>query len=359
MKRHFLQLAHTYTEGISIGGYYCSEKLDGMRAFWDGGITRGLPCSSVAFANTEKDGRYVTAPKSTGLWSRYGKAIQAPDWFLDSLPKIPLDGELYAGRGNFQSLMSTVKDLNPGPGWRNVTYMTFDTPPYHVVFGDGEINETNFKKKFVGLRAKLNWPSTSLSGAPQFRQVYHYLFELEENNVFKVHMQYELPPMTVDAVKLMNEYLDHVISEGGEGLILRHPTAGWIPGRVRTCLKVKAMLDAEGTVMGYVWGRETTLGSKLLGLMGALVLDFNGKRLELSGFTEAERIMRRVNGTQVASLDAAYVEGCRNPGKEVREDFYNPTFPRGSKVTFKYRELTDDKIPKEARYWRKRESNLD
>lgn len=350
-KRHFLQLAHTYKQGDAIGGYYCSEKIDGMRAFWDGGITRGVQASLVAFSNTDRKSHLLKAPVSTGLWSRYGNVINAPAWFLDSLPKIPLDGELYAGRGNFQSLMSTVKDLNPGPGWRNVSYMAFDTPPYHVVFGDGEINETNFKKKFVGLRAKLNWPSMTLSGAPQFRQVWHYLSELEENDVFKVHYQRELPPMTDHAVKVMNECLDQVISDGGEGLILRHPTAGWIPSRVRTCLKVKSQLDAEGTVTGYTWGRETPLGSKLLGLMGALVLDFNGKRLELSGFTDAERSMCVIGGTH----QDAYEIGQQHPGQEIDELIVNPRFPRGSKITFKYRELTDDGLPKEARYWRKHE----
>ena len=43
----------------------------------------------------------------------------------------------------------------------------------------------------------------------------------------------------------------------------------------------------------------------------------------------------------------------RNPEQQVPDWIENPMFPRGSKVTFRFRELTDDGIPKEARYWRK------
>jgi ATP-dependent DNA ligase len=39
-KREFLMLAHKH-EGQNILGWLYSEKLDGMRCFWDGGITRG------------------------------------------------------------------------------------------------------------------------------------------------------------------------------------------------------------------------------------------------------------------------------------------------------------------------------
>lgn len=342
-------LAHNYVHGAPIGGWYASEKLDGMRAFWDGGITRGLPCSSVAFANTAKDGRYVTPPKATGLWSRYGKSIQAPDWWLDSLPAYPLDGELYIGRGSFQSLMSTVKDINPGPGWKDVCFKVFDMPAPHVVFGDGEINETNFKKKFAAVSHKHKIPNYPFKGLPQFRDVYHWMRAFKWNDVFQIHEQVELPPMTTHAVEQMNILLDKIIAGGGEGLILRSPTSSWLPNRVRTLLKVKAMNDAEGTVTGYISGRETDLGSKLLGMMGALVLSYNGKRFELSGFTDLERVLAGSHDGVTASAFAA-----ANPGAEMPSWVTSPQFPRGSKVTFKYRELTDDGLPKEARYWRNR-----
>lgn len=351
-KRHFLQLAHNYVLGAPIGGWYASEKLDGMRAFWDGGITRGIPCSSVAFANTDRKAHRIKAPMSTGLWSRYGNPIYAPEAFLEALPPFCLDGELYAGRGNFQKLMSTVKDFVPGHGWSDVKYMVFDMPPPHVVWGDGEISETNFKKKFVHLASKHKFPEYPFKGAPQFMEVIKGMNLnriLPVNSVLQVHLQVQLDPMTRDAVEQMNKMLDAVVEAGGEGLILRSPTSTWIPSRVRTCLKVKSQLDAEGVVTGYTSGRQTDLGSKLLGLMGALVLNYNGHRLELSGFSDTERaLVGSVGG------DSATAFAVANPGVELPDSVTNPLFPRGAKVSFRFRELTDSGIPKEARYWRNR-----
>ena len=80
----------------------------------------------MRFANTAKDARLLVQPIATGLWSRYAKPIHAPAWFLDQLPEIPLDGELYLGAGEFQELISIVKQHNPDGRWANVKYMVFD-----------------------------------------------------------------------------------------------------------------------------------------------------------------------------------------------------------------------------------------
>ena len=51
---------------------------------------------------------------------------------------------------------------------------------------------------------------------------------------------------------------------------------------------------------GFTSGRETNKGSRLLGKIGALITDFNGKRLELSGLTDTEAgRVRRPTGGQV------------------------------------------------------------
>ena len=137
-KREFLMLAHVFKDQ-DIGGWFVSEKLDGMRAFWDGGISRGTPTGSVPWANTLKDARYKKTIYATGLWTRGGKAIQAPVWWLDKLPEHPLDGELYMGCGNFQKVMSTVKSLTPGEGWTDVEYHIFDQPCLTKVLGSGTL----------------------------------------------------------------------------------------------------------------------------------------------------------------------------------------------------------------------------
>jgi putative hemolysin len=75
-----------------------------------------------------------------------------------------------------------------------------------------------------------------------------------------------------------------------------------------------------------------------------LVLDFNGKRLELSGLTDEERRFSSSRQHQYAS---------DHPGEFMPVHFSGDHFKVGDTVTFKYRELSDDGIPKEARYWRK------
>jgi hypothetical protein len=70
-RREFLQLANKFDEHKhNVNGWMMSEKLDGMRCIWDGGITRGMMAAQVPWANIEKDGRYRNAPTATGLWSR-------------------------------------------------------------------------------------------------------------------------------------------------------------------------------------------------------------------------------------------------------------------------------------------------
>lgn len=355
LKRDFVQLAHVFeSKRQTIAGWYISTKLDGMRAFWDGGISRGLPSSSVPYANCVKDSRYKEPPICTGLFSRYGNPIQAPDWLLDTLPSYPLDGEMWSGNNSFQQTMATVKDLNPSEAWHDVKYMVFDSPPPVFLFQDGDIRVQGYK---VLLRNCLAWWKERGGrgiGANSFEETHNYLcsnLKMTEN--LKVHTQWQLPFSTTLALEEMYRLLTEITDQGGEGLMLRKPSSIWEPKRSYNILKVKTFQDAEATVIGYVTGRETDKGSKLLGMMGALITNFNGKRLELSGFTDAERQLSGVCIDQDVD-DITATEWARaNPEKEVPAWISNPLFPRGSQVTFRFRELTDDGIPKESRYWRK------
>jgi hypothetical protein len=64
-----LLLAERYRDGIDVPDYWISEKLDGVRAVWDGRALR----------------------------FRSGNPVPAPQWFLDGLPAEALDGELWLG----------------------------------------------------------------------------------------------------------------------------------------------------------------------------------------------------------------------------------------------------------------------
>jgi DNA ligase 1 len=346
-KREFVYLAHTFKpEKHGVAGWWWSEKLDGQRCFWDGGVSRGKPKNSVPWANTNKDARYKDLQIATGLWSRYGNIIHAPDWFLDKLPKILLDGELWSSDRIFrQEISSIIKTLIPNSEtWKKIHYCVFDSPSRKEIFADGRINVTNFKKTISFSECQKFYEDYKLDDEFDnlpFRRVFYQLATLQNFNRIE---QYELAFNTTLALKQIEHHLDVISNLGGEGLIIRNPDASWKPWRSHNLLKIKKLDDAEGTVIGYISGKETDLGSKHLGYVGALIIDFNGKRMELSGLNDNERFLTG-NGFDWAT---------KHPGQEVPKHFEAMLIPKGTIVTFKYRGLSKDGIPQEARYWRKR-----
>lgn len=341
-KREFVQLAQTYDKDKHrVGGYYVSEKLDGVRAYWDGGWTRGLLTSQVPFANTVKDFRRISPPHSTGLWSRYGKPIAAPDWWLNKLPPLPLDGELFMGRGKFQQTVSIVKrfnDVNVSE-WEDIDYRIFDLPSDYEFLSPGRIYNPQWEANFEDMR---NLAPPRLHGPMSFHKVVRML-ELNKISLgtgpAKWQPQIRAPHKTEEANLFLTKMLDEVTEKGGEGLILRKPESVWTPRRTWDLLKVKPWHDSEAEIIGYKWGK-----GKLRGLMGSLTVTWDGKVFDLSGFTNEER--RMDGSTELLAIDQV-------EGEKVNDRITNIHFPRGSLVTFKYRELTDDGLPKEARYWRK------
>ena len=77
-----------------------SEKLDGVRAYWDG----------------------------KQFLSRQGNLYHAPDWFMAGLPATPLDGELWLGRKAFQRTVSIVRRQDKSDHWREIPFLVFDAP---------------------------------------------------------------------------------------------------------------------------------------------------------------------------------------------------------------------------------------
>lgn len=328
--REFLQLAQIYDPSKHmVAGWYVSVKMDGQRAYWDGGITRGIKVSEIAWSNRAKDSRDHV---STGLWSRYGKVIHAPSWWLGTLPPIPLDGELYVKSGDRQMQRSFCSKLIPNDSeWEEVQLLVFDSPHDELVFQGGRINNPNFPNKIISddlvdkvkeMRFKIGYESTIKRN---FDNTFKYLdLHLDENGKgsAKLLNQIRLPFSTDKAVDKIYGLLDEVVSRGGEGLMLRDPSSFWVPKRSATLLKVKKCLDSEGVITGWTKGK-----GKLSGMMGALVLSWNNKIFELSGFTDEERRL---------SADKSWPVH----------------FPKSSIVRFKYADLTREGYPNHARYWR-------
>lgn len=103
-----LLLAHRWEPTDDPTGSWMSEKLDGVRAYWDG----------------------------TQFVSRLGNRYVAPDWFVAGLPATPLDGELWGGRKQFQATVSTVRRIDGGDRWKLLKYVVFDAPAHAGGFED-------------------------------------------------------------------------------------------------------------------------------------------------------------------------------------------------------------------------------
>jgi DNA ligase-1 len=110
--------------------------------------------------------------------------------------------------------------------------------------------------------------------------------------------------------------LEEVVNGGGEGLMLHRAGSSYGTGRNDDLLKLKPWQDDEAVVVGHEPGK-----GRLAGVVGALLMEMpDGKRFRLgSGLTDAER---------------------RNPP------------PRGTRVTYRYTELTAAGLPRFPRYWR-------
>ena len=354
-RREFLQLAKTYNpDKQNVAGYFISEKLDGSRCFWDGGVSRGMKTEDVPYASIidPKTGKRKAKikPIATGLWSRYGNPIMAPDWFLDQLPPCPLDGELWAGRGKFQLCRSICAGDAPDPRFDQIQYAVYSCPPVNRLFAGGEIKNTNFHCN-IGedtcdwFERHFSSGGSYLYGDVTFEEEYEYLTRTMTGNQVFVHRQTKLIDIPDEARQQVEVFLDQVLAKGGEGVVIRNPHGIWTPKRTPDLLKYKPFLDDEGVITGFTSGRKTDKGSKHLGKIGALILNYKGKRLELSGLTDAEREF--ANGQ--------HTHATAHPGEDMPRDTQGKHFKVGQTVTFKYRELSDEGIPKEARYWRRRD----
>ncbi len=218
-----LMNATHWPSGRDPAPYLVSEKFDGVRAFWDG--------QSLRF--------------------RSGMLIAAPDWFIAALPKTPLDGELWLGRGRFDELSGTVRKKQPVDAeWRAIHYMIFDLPG-----ADGSFAER--ARRITALLDQVNQP---------------WLVAVAQRQV-------------PDAATLQTE-LDQTVRQGGEGLVLHRANALWSPGRSDALLKLKPMPDEEARVLAHLPGK-----GKHAGRMGALLLVLpDGQQFALgTGFTDAQR----------------------------------------------------------------------
>ena len=186
-----LQLAVEYQQQ-NVALYRVSEKLDGVRAYWDG----------------------------KHLISRSGHRYSVPSWFTAGFPPTPLDGELWLGRGQFAALSAAVRRYQArDEDWRAIRFMVFDLPANNLAFDD-------------------RWHALQR------------LFASSPSPYLELVEQQLLPDNTALAALLAD-----VERQGGEGLVLRARDSLYRVGRNQELLKLKSFSDAEATVVAHLPGQ--------------------------------------------------------------------------------------------------------
>lgn len=223
-----LQLATVYHAGLDVPQYWVSEKLDGVRGYWDG----------------------------QQLLTRQGYRIDAPDWFTEVLPEQPLDGELWIGRGQFAAVSALIRrshidgSQDALNGWRQVKFMLFDLPRFPGTFSQ------------------------------RLKQLHQLVDRVDRDWIQLIEQR------RVSSDSELMAWLERVVAEGGEGLMLHHQNARYQAGRSDHLLKLKRWQDAEAKVIGHQPGK-----GKYVGMLGALLVETpTGIRFKLgSGFTDQQR----------------------------------------------------------------------
>jgi DNA ligase-1 len=200
-----IMLPGVYEENIDISGWLVSEKLDGVRGYWDGKT----------------------------LMSKNGMPFHPPPEFLKNFPDFALEGEIWGGRGTFERTVGVVKHQQAHSGWLGLRFAVFDVP---------EVNG-----KFIERIEKATaWFASHPSD---------YAFVITQKPVRNKNA--------------LQKELGRVEKLGGEGLIVRRPEAYYNKGRSNNILKVKSYRDMEAVVIAHLPGtgrNKHRMGSLLVEL---------------------------------------------------------------------------------------------
>ena len=187
-----LFLLKNYDESREVVGWVMSEKLDGIRAYWDG----------------------------KKLWSRGGKEINAPLAWRFDFPPFAIDGELWTKRGDLEKINSIVRKKKANrKEWKKVSFNIFEVP-----------------KQQGGLLDRLEILEKYLKRNPS-----KYIRIIEQKKINKKEdLQY---------------FLKEVVAKKGEGVVVRNPQTEYKTGRLKSALKVKKHYDTECTIIKILEGK--------------------------------------------------------------------------------------------------------
>lgn len=184
--------------------YLMSEKLDGVRAYWNG----------------------------QQLFFRSGRLIHAPSWFTEKLPTHPLDGELWMGRAQFERVSAVVRRQQADDSeWRQIQYCLFEYP---LISGD-------FRQRVQALEALI-----AKLQIPWLRVI---------------------PQESVESLVQIKTRLKQLTLQKAEGLVLHLASAEFQVGRTEVVCKLKPQHDAEARVIAIQAGQgkyQGMMGALLL-----------------------------------------------------------------------------------------------
>jgi DNA ligase 1 len=199
-----IQQGNLYYEGVDLKEYFVSEKLDGVRAYWNG----------------------------ENLISKQGNIIKAPECFTKDFPKQDLEGELWMSHNQFEITSGIVRrETTNDEDWSNITLMLFDMPKH----------SGTFEERLEAMKQ---------------------IVTLSNSSHLKLIEQYKLPNH-----KSLMAKLQEVMRNGGEGLMLHRAKSYYIAKRNNDVLKVKSYEDDEAKVIAHIAGKgkyQGMLGSLLV-----------------------------------------------------------------------------------------------
>jgi DNA ligase-1 len=195
-----------------IKNWYMSEKLDGIRAYWNG----------------------------KEFLSKNGNKIFAPDWFIKDFPPFELDGELWSKRDDFENIQSIILTKNSFKNWHEITYNIFEVPN----------TKGNFSERLKRIEIWL---------------------DKNPNSYIKI-----IPQVICKDDSHLNSYLKELLNKKAEGIILKNPHLEYESGRSNNLLKVKTFFDEEGLVIGHNFNKDKKFKSLIVELKNGVIFNLGG-----------------------------------------------------------------------------------
>ncbi len=185
-----------YKEGMDVSGWLMSEKLDGVRGYWDG----------------------------RQLLSKTGIPFHPPPAFTANFPDFAMEGEIWGGRGSFEKTIGIVRKQAAHDGWLALKFAIFDVPG----------TPGSFEERLALVRDWFDKHPTPYA--------------------------FIIPHQPVRNEKYLRQELHRIEALGGEGIILRKVEALYTVGRSPDILKVKSFDDTEAVVIAHIGGKGRNAG---------------------------------------------------------------------------------------------------